>query len=262
MAITQRYADVARNAGERGPVSAFSGGLLILLALCLLGVAVGLILQPANSFLPDLGGGGTTAILYQRQDVWWFAAGIVGILYLRQRMGQPIPTSLSRLIDRSWPSEPRLLAHSAAIAVAVFAIAGAGAYWAGQGFSLLASAQTADFQSLIFREGALLATVPADRVEFGGALTPHGGVFDPAHGLWGSAHPMAFAALRAVFLVGGVALLTNAGLAALSILLLVAIARHLWPDRSDMPLIAAILLAASPQFLIGAMAGGAWSAYL
>lgn len=262
MAITQGYGDVARNAGERGPVSAFSGGLLLLLGLCILGVAVGLVLQPTNSLLPDLGAGNTTAILYLRQDAWWLAAGIAGILYLRQRMGQEIPASLSRLIDRYWPSDPRLLAHTAAIAVAVFALVGVGAYWAGHGINPLAGEQIADFQSLIFREGAVLATVPADRVEFGSALIPPGGVYDPGHGLWGSAYPMAFAALRAVFLVGGIEFLTNAALAAFSIVLLVAIARQLWPDRSDIPLVAAILLAASPQFLIGGMAGGAWSAYL
>ncbi len=262
MAISQGYADITRTAGERGPVSAFSGGLLILLAICLLGVATGLILPPAVQFLPGLGAGNTTTTLYQRQDIWWFVLGIVGILYLRQRMGQPIALPFPRLIDRHWPAEPRLWAHSAAIALIVLAFAGAGAYWFGHAINLLASGQTADFQSVIYQEGAVLAAVPADWAEFGGVLVPPGGVFDPAPGLWGSARPLAFAVLRAAFSFGGVEALTNAALAAFSIILMVAVARRLWPDRSDIPLVAAILLAASPQFLIGGMTGGAWSAYL
>lgn len=262
MAISQGYADVARNAGERGSVSALPGGLLLLLAICILGLTVGLFLQPSNPLPSGLGADNATAFLFQRQDVWWFAAGIVAILYLHQRLGQPIPSSLSGLIGRYWPSEPRLRVHTAIIAAIVFAVAGAGASWAGHGIILLASEQTADFQSMIFGEGALLATVPVEQAEFGAALMPPGGHFDPVQNLWGSAHPLAFAALRAIFSLGGIEVLTNAALAALSIILMVAIARRIWPDRSDIPLIAAILLAASPQFLIGGMTAGAWSAYL
>lgn len=262
MAISQGYADVTRNAGDRGSVSVLFGGLLILLVIYVFGAAVGFALDSENGPLPGLGAGNTAIILFRRQDLWWFVFGIAGLLYLRQRINQPTPAFLSRRIDRYWPSEPRLLVHTAVISAIAFAVAGVGAYGAGHGMDLLASERAADFQSLIFREGGLLAPVPADRLEFGAALAPDGAVIDSAHELWGSARPMAFAALRAVFFIEGIALPVNAALSAVSIILLVTVARTLWPARSDLPLIAAILLATSPQFLIGGMTGGAWSAYL
>ena len=262
MAISRGYADVARAAGDRTQATAFHSGLLILLALYMLGVVVGVVLLRADPHLLGLGFGDATTTLYRRQDIWWFAAGVAGILYLRQRMGQPAPPAISRLMDRYWPSDPRIVIHTVAISMAVLAIAGAGAYWAGHGFGFLANEQAAEFQASIFREGELLARVPANAAEFGGAMTPPGILFDSGPGLWGSGRPLAYAALRAAFSMAGVEPLTNAVMAALSVILLVAVARRLWPDQDHFPLMAAILLATTPQFLAAGMTEGDWSAHL
>ncbi|NNG02945.1 MAG: hypothetical protein HKM95_02445, partial [Inquilinus sp.] len=118
------------------------------------------------------------------------------------------------------------------------------------------------FQADIFEKGRLLAPLPEAWREFRGALQPYSTVYEAEHGVWASASRPVFAALQALFGMVGLDALLNTVLTALSVLLVAAIARRLWPDRPDAAVLAAVLLATSPQVLVTGMTGFAWPAHL
>jgi len=118
------------------------------------------------------------------------------------------------------------------------------------------------FQAQIFLSGKIKADMPIELREFGKALTPIFVSFNPEEGTWVSSYLPVYALLRTGFLALGVESLTNPFLAGLSIVLLAAIARRMWPQEQTAPFIAVILLASSSQFLVTSMTSYAMPAHL
>ena len=118
------------------------------------------------------------------------------------------------------------------------------------------------FQAQIFLAGKIKALLPPELREFGKALTPIFAIFDPQEGTWISAYLPIYAALRTGFLALGVESLTGPALAGLSLVLIAAVARRLWPQEPLAPLVAVVLLASSTQFLITSMTSYAYPAHL
>lgn len=118
------------------------------------------------------------------------------------------------------------------------------------------------FQAQIFLAGKIKALLPPELREFGKALTPIYANFDPQKGTWISDYLPIYAALRTGFLALGVESLTGPALAGLSLVLIAAVARRLWPREPLAPLVAVILLASSTQFLITSMTSYAYPAHL
>lgn len=262
MAITRGYAAAARTAGDRSLAGLFRQGMLLLFALYLGGLALGVAFERFDGGLSGFPDRTMTMALFHQQDTLWFGLGLLLIGYLGWMMYRPTPVAVARTMGRYWPREPRPFRHAAVMALIVLVIAAAGTLLLHRGLGPSVGDQAAAFQALIFRQGRLLAPVPEEWAGYATALLPVSGFHDPASGLWGSGQPPVLAALRALLSLAWLGPLTNAILSALSVLLIAAAARRLWPERKDTPIVAAALLITSPQFLITGMTGVAWSAHL
>ena len=118
------------------------------------------------------------------------------------------------------------------------------------------------FQAQIFLAGKIKALLPLEMREFGQPLTPIFAIFDPREGTWVSSYLPIYAVIRTGFLALGVESLTGPVLAGLSLVLITAVARRLWPHESLAPFIAVVLLASSSQFLVTSMTSYAYPAHL
>jgi len=118
------------------------------------------------------------------------------------------------------------------------------------------------FQAQIFAAGHIKTLLPLELREFGQALTPIFAAFDPQKGTWISAYLPIYSVLRTGFLALGAEPLTGPVLGGLSLVLIAAVARRLWPQEALAPFIAVILLASSTQFLVTSMTSYAYPAHL
>ncbi|MEE8271772.1 MAG: hypothetical protein V3R98_08590 [Alphaproteobacteria bacterium] len=251
-----------RIADARSPASAFRRGLALVVLVCLCGFAVGLAMLQVDDGAWRNAGNAMTAALYRNQDTYWFAFCVVCVLYIRWSLGRSAAARTVSLISRFWPEDPRPLLAASKIAIVVLIFVGGGTYLVHHGFSFVVDEYLAEFQAAIFREGELLASHPPEWTEYGRALHHSFTYLAPSHDLWGSGYRPVFAALRALFSLASLGALTNTFLTAMSVVLVAAIARKLWPDRRDAAVLAAVLLATSPQFLFTGMTGFAWPAHL
>lgn len=126
------------------------------------------------------------------------------------------------------------------------------------GFDLSLDEFMPAFQADIFRSGRLLAALPPDAFELRKMFQPFFIYADEMHGLWASHYRPFHAALLTVF----TPTLLNPLTAALSVWAIMDIARRLFPARSEIPLLAGLLLLVSPQFLLTASSGFSFSAHL
>jgi hypothetical protein len=118
------------------------------------------------------------------------------------------------------------------------------------------------FQAQIFLAGKIKTLLPLELREFSQALTPIFAILDPQAGTWVSTYLPIYAGLRTGFLALGMESLTGPFLAGLSLVLIAALARQLWPQESLAPFMAVILLVSSTQFLITSMTSYAYPAHL
>lgn len=136
-----------------------------------------------------------------------------------------------------------------ALAGLVLAATATGAFVVHHAYPLSMDEYLADFQADLLVEGRVSAEIPAEWRDAGWALTPVFAVHDAAQGSWHSSYLPVYAAMRAVAGLAGLRPVTNALLAGATVLLVAAAARRLWPDPWS-PLVAAVLLATSSQFLL------------
>jgi hypothetical protein len=118
------------------------------------------------------------------------------------------------------------------------------------------------FQARIFLQGKLLAELSPGDFESSRFLQPFFAYRDEHHHLWASQYRPVFAAFRALFDYFAAGSLLNPALAVLSVWAIVDISKRLFPDVSEAPLLAAVLLLVSPQFLMTAASGFAFTAHL
>jgi hypothetical protein len=121
------------------------------------------------------------------------------------------------------------------------------------------------FGAAILRRGDLLAHIPDKWRVFGSALQPTFTYFDfaPRYEFWGSPYRPVTAAIHVLFgLIPGGDRLTDPLLAGLSVFLIARIAKRLWPERPDAPVVAALLMALSTQLLFTGMTYFAMTAHL
>lgn len=156
--------------------------------------------------------------------------------------------------------QPGLLIVALAALCGIVALAGAHLVYDDYALSL--DEFMVRFDGAILGHGAPLARTPTEWRPFVAALQPQFVRVTPDGAFWSSTYLPVNAALRAI--AGGLdgAALVSPVLAAVSILAVFAVGRHLWPDRPRVALIAAILLATSSQFLITAMTTYAMTAHL
>ena len=199
------------------------------------------------------------------------------VLYVRNETGVFILLFLALLLARPyllgdrdfsvWPSPLRgdQLARFPwlwIIVLTVVLLAWLGNFLVLHGFPLTNDEFLPRFQAQIFLAGKIKALLPLALREFGQALTPIFAVLDSQAGTWVSTYLPIYAGLRTVFLSLGVESLTGPALAGLSLVLIAAVARRLWPEEFLAPFIAVVLLASSTQFLVTSMTSYAYPAHL
>jgi hypothetical protein len=160
---------------------------------------------------------------------------------------------------------PEMLDHKRAIpvlALVTFGVSAIGVWVVFHGYAFTADEFMADFQARLFAAGKIRHEVPEFWRPMLRLIIPTFAIYDPATGTWMSSYLPVYAALRSLFMRIGLEQLTNATMAAGSIICMAALGRRLWPNERWAPGVAAGLLAASPQFLVTSMTGYAMPAHL
>jgi hypothetical protein len=136
------------------------------------------------------------------------------------------------------------------LAAAVFVVGVGAAYSAHRAYPFSMDEWAPELQAKIFATGHRSAEIPETWRPYAAAATP---VFvslldDPPR--WTSTYLPVYALLKTPLVWIGATAWLNPLLGAATILMIGALARRLWPDRPLAPLVAALLLATSTQFLI------------
>jgi hypothetical protein len=180
---------------------------------------------------------------------------IAGLVVLRRAPGRSAPTRLERL------GPPSGLAVGV-VAALVFAVSLATWYAVHHAVLLTMDEFTSDFQARIIARGELKAMLPAEWRPHVDAMAP---VFTAHRGLeggWLSEYLPGYALMRAPFLMLGLDALLNPLLTALSVVLVAAIARRLWPNEGMRPWLAIAFFATSSEVLMTAGTGYSMPAHL
>ena len=198
-------------------------------------------------------GPGGPLLLHQDLPVFWLCIGLTAVAGLGA-------------LQRLWrlPASPSWSPRALAAALAVFCVvAGAlGGWLLFHGFSLSLDEYLANFDAQIFAHGQLMAPVAPEWRPLVPALQPIYMVPVPDHAFWGSGYLPLNAALRAIGSRAGLEWLVNPLLSGVAVIGVYAVARRLWPDRPEMALGAAALLASSSQLILTAMTAYAMPAHL
>ena len=170
---------------------------------------------------------------------------------------------LRRAADaRSGPAAAPLPSQVGLLALFVLGITWAGTTVVYRSYFLSMDEYMAHYQAQILAHGQLLARVPDEWMPFEQALRPLFTRFHPVLHAWFTAYLPGYAAIRALFVVVGAEVFTNAVLSALTILTVAAVARRIWPEETDAPFVSALLLATSSQVLVNGMTAYAMPAHL
>src|SRR6266446_827590 len=148
------------------------------------------------------------------------------------------------------------------LCAAAFVLAWAAAIWIHHAFDMSLDEFVTAFQARIFLKGKLLAELSPTQFENSDSLQPFFLYRDAAHHLWASGYRPVFSAFRALFGLFGADRLLNPAFAALSVWAIADISKRSFPDVPEAPVLSALLLLLSPQFLLTAASGFSFSAHL
>ena len=147
-------------------------------------------------------------------------------------------------------------------AAVVFAITALGTWGVMHSFPASMDEFVAVFQSRVLASGRVTTVIPDAWKPFGQALTPVFIGHDAERSLWMAQYLPLYAVLRAPFVASGADRLVNPALAAMSVVLVYACARRLWPAHPHRAWIAAAFLASSTQLLFMSMTAFSMPAHL
>ena len=221
--------------------------------VCLLGFWFASELQNANLVEPSANDRETISSLYLfvAQDKF-VALLTAGFLLLAYYIRLPIASTLT-----NWNQN-----HLRWLLVATFLLAVVSRVVLHHSFGLSLDEFMPTFQAKIFQSGQLLAPISADALVVNENLQPFFTYVNQEHGLWSSYYRPVHAALIAVFSTVLNADLLNPFLAVLSVWAIADVARWVFPEHPEAPLLAAVLLVVSPQFLATAGTGFSFTAHL
>jgi len=148
------------------------------------------------------------------------------------------------------------------IALAVTVAGYAGSYLVYDDYALSMDEFMARFDAQILASGHLVAPVPPEWRAYVKALQPIFMLDIPGHAYWVSNYLPVNAAFLALGLKLGVMNLIPALWAGVGVLATFGVARRLWPEKPGADLVAAALLATSPQLIVTAMTPYAMTAHL
>ncbi len=221
--------------------------------VCLLGFWFASVLQNAYMVEPSANDRETISSLYlfvaQDRFITLLTAGFLLLAYY---IRLPIVSQLTNWekYNLSW------------LLVATFLLAVVSRVVLHHSFDLSLDEFMPTFQAKIFQSGQLLAPISADAFVVNENLQPFFTYVNQEHGLWSSYYRPVHAALIAVFSTVLNANLLNPFLAVLSVWAIADVARRVFPEHPEAPLLAAVLLVVSPQFLAAAGTGFSFTAHL
>ncbi|MEM7585121.1 MAG: hypothetical protein AAF560_17150 [Acidobacteriota bacterium] len=229
--------------------------------VCLVGLAVAGVMIVMDLGRTDLGQLNIFTYLYlSYEPTHLLLLLLLTVLLARWLPRQTETPAWAEWIER-WPQRsPKL--WLAGLAAGVLLVAWAGAHLVYQSFPFSMDEHTVLFQAKILAAGHFTAPVPEEWRDLGKALAPVFTSYLPESGSWVSNYLPLYATLLVPFVWLGEPALLNPLLAAATLFVLAAIARRLWPEERDAPVVCVLLLAASPQFLITAMSGYSMPAHL
>jgi hypothetical protein len=149
------------------------------------------------------------------------------------------------------------------IAVVTLVATGVGRFAVDRNFDLCIDECLNDFEVKILDQHHLVATVPEEWRPYADALKVPYQNYHAGQGYWASGFLPGFASLDYLFSQADISWALSPTLAAVSLLLLAAIARRVFPEDAILAAnLAILLLAFSPQFLAMAITKFAWTAQL
>ena len=185
---------------------------------------------------------------------------VVWALALAVALGRrPQLTTGETWLERLGPPRGRSVA---VVAVSLFVVSLATWYRVHHAVLLTMDEFTTDFQARIIARGELKAMLPAAWQRYADAMAP---VFTAHRGLgggWLSEYLPGYAMLKTPFLISGLGVLLNPLLATLTVVLIAAIARRLWPDEGLRPWLAVAFLVTSSEVLMTSGTGYSMPAHL
>jgi hypothetical protein len=213
------------------------------------------ILTALGVMLPSVNGQSFASYLFFFQDFWILIGLIVLLVFIKWRGA---PTALGDLLERvlSW----RWSWAGGMLFAVVLARLGTDVVF--HGVPVSGDESRADFDSMVIAGGSLAAKVPED-LRF--VISPMRAIYFqeiPGDAAWVSTYLPGNAALRALARLSVGADWCSPLLAGLAVLAGYGVARQLWPERKDAAVLAAVLLATTPQVLVTAMTPFAMTAHL
>ncbi|MFY0691889.1 MAG: hypothetical protein JXR14_08230 [Paracoccaceae bacterium] len=165
-------------------------------------------------------------------------------------------------VARILSSVTPLVLPVSAIAVATFSLSAISVDLVYQNYALSMDEWMTRLQAEIFLSGQLSSTVPEEWRPFGRAMFQSFASYDPATGTLASNYRPGMSALYAAFDLVGLGVYTSAMMNALAVVLVARVARQVFPDSAEAPVLAALLLATSQQALAASLTSYAMSAHL
>ena len=183
--------------------------------------------------------------------VWALGAALL----MRRSMATNEPSRLDRLA----PPSNRAVSL---VAVLIFAIALWTWFRVHHAVLLTMDEFTTDFQARILARGQFRAMLPSEWQPYIDAMSPVFTAYEGQNGGWLSQYLPGYALMKMPFLLMGLGVVLNPLLAALSVVLIAAIARRLWPAEGLRPWIAILFLVTSSEFLMTSGTGYSMPAHL
>ena len=180
---------------------------------------------------------------------------VAGLIVLRRASRTTSTTRLTRL------APPGRLAIGV-VAELVFAASLATWYGVHHAVLLTMDEFTSDFQARIIARGELKATLPVGWQPHVDAMAPVFTAYRGLEGGWLSEYLPGYALLKTPFLLAGISATLNPLLTALSVVLLAAIARRLWPNEGMRPWLAIAFFVTSSEVLMTSGTGYSMPAHL
>ena len=169
-----------------------------------------------------------------------------------------------RVTGSSWMERLRAPGRGAVGALAVLMGAIALLTWYGVHHSVLLTMDefTTDFQARILAHGEVRAQLPVEWQPYAGAMAPVFTAYEGLQGGWLSQYLPGYALIQTPFVMMGATAILNPLLLALSVVLLAAIARRLWPDEGLRPWMALTFFVTSSEVLMTSGTGYSMPAHL
>jgi len=185
--------------------------------------------------------------------------GFVVVLMTAFALGAlaPLPTVCRRLTSISMTRLPLLMVAAIALGLSVL-----GVTFVYKGYAFSMDEWMTQLQAEIFLSGHLSATVPEEWRSFGRAMYHPFASYDPITGTLASNYRPGMSLLYAAFEIFGLGKYTSAVMNAAAVLLVMRVARQIFPAAKEAPIVAGVLLATSQQALAASLTSYAMSAHL